>query len=603
MPCPGGREAIHVSGRAQVAVSGQPVWLGNADRPLFGWLHAPERVSGAVVLCLPIGDESFAAYRAYRLLAQQLESCGVAALRFDYLGTGDSAGLLEDVKDVGTWITDISRAVEFVRESGACSVVLVGMRVGALLARRAASLSDVRLLALWDPCESGRGFLREQRLLGATGKLPSAGQNVQESPDVEIQGAVLPGSLAASLEALDLLDDSAHVLDRLLLLVRPGRSRAERVQMAVPARSIRCEEVLQQERFFDVDVWNPFVDDSSVRLISRWCVEALGANQERPSAVAAPPAWRPAIVQPEGKHRAVVETPVSLGAGHIFGIVSEPAGVQDPLAPAVALLNMGLDRHTGPSRMWPELARSWAGRGVRVLRFDLSGIGDSGTRADQLPEIVYPATALEDIAAAACYLAPGDPARVLLVGACSGGYHATEGGAALNSKAVWLINPAVPSSKALRRVTHDDTADTDRRAVRRLPPIVVRLAQSPWAARLAHFLMPRIAWRVLDATGLYPFAARAFRTLVKGGTDTYVLCGAAEARKFVAYGTSELRRLSRSGHFHFEVADDLDHTLLRAHSRQRVSAELSEYVLGPFSNRHGCGEAPCTDVGSGPSSP
>ncbi len=594
----GGGEGSDAVERACIAVSGQPVWFGDADRPLFGWLHAPERAFGAAVLCLPVGDEGFPAYRAYRLLAEQLESAGVAVLRFDYTGTGDSAGSLEDVRDVDTWIADTCRAVDFVREAGARAVALVGMRIGALLARRASTCRDVRLLALWDPCESGRGFLREQRLLGVTGKTPTAESATGEPAGVEIQGAMLSGPLAASLAALGLRDDAAPPLDRLLVLVRPGPERAGRVCQSVAAISTVCEQLLEQERFFDVNVWDPYVAAASVRLVVDWCVESITPGRQLPSHVAAPATWRPAVVEPAGRHGAVVETPVSLGAGHMFGLISEPEGPQDASAPAVALLNMGLDRHTGPSRMWTELARAWAARGLRVLRFDLTGIGDSGTRDGRQAEVVYPAVALEDIAEAARYLAPDDPARVLLVGVCSGGYHAAEGGAALRSRAVWLVNTAVPSSVALRRVTLDEAADSDRHAVRRLPPIIGRLVASPTAVRIAHRYVPPFAWRVLDATGIYPFAARAFRTLVQNGTDTHVLCGPTEARKFAAYGRSELRRLSRSGHFHFEVADDLDHTLLRAHSRRRVSADLSEYVLGPFSDLCARAAAPRPDVGA-----
>jgi len=53
-------------------------------------------------------------------------------------------------------------------------------------------------------------------------------------------------------------------------------------------------------------------------------------------------------------------------------------------APAVLFLNAGLLHHVGPHRLHVNLARRLARAGVRSLRFDLSGIGDSGPRRDRM---------------------------------------------------------------------------------------------------------------------------------------------------------------------------------------------------------------------------
>ncbi|HWU86648.1 MAG TPA: hypothetical protein VN253_05215, partial [Kofleriaceae bacterium] len=64
----------------------------------------------------------------------------------------------------------------------------------------------------------------------------------------------------------------------------------------------------------------------------------------------------------------------------LFGIVTLPpeqlraASEERPFA---VLLNSGLMHRVGPFRTGVELARSLAARGVRVLRYDRSGLGDS----------------------------------------------------------------------------------------------------------------------------------------------------------------------------------------------------------------------------------
>jgi len=51
----------------------------------------------------------------------------------------------------------------------------------------------------------------------------------------------------------------------------------------------------------------------------------------------------------------------------------------------VLLLNAGLIHHVGPSRFYVKTARRLATEGFVVVRFDFSGIGDSGPRMDKLP--------------------------------------------------------------------------------------------------------------------------------------------------------------------------------------------------------------------------
>ena len=142
-------------------------WFGNPGEPSLGFLHLPDdgNVTGAVVLCPPLGYDHVLSYRAMRFVAQELAARGLAALRFDYVGEGDSVG--ESGVEVAPerWMASIARAVEYLRESGTPNVALLGLGIGALLANEAAHAVDVTALALWDPELSGRRWLRRQRSL------------------------------------------------------------------------------------------------------------------------------------------------------------------------------------------------------------------------------------------------------------------------------------------------------------------------------------------------------------------------------------------------------------------------------------------------------
>jgi hypothetical protein len=73
------------------------------------------------------------------------------------------------------------------------------------------------------------------------------------------------------------------------------------------------------------------------------------------------------------------EAALLFGAGKsLVGVITDPpSDVQAGERPAVVLLNAGLLHRVGPNRLYVKLARRLAASGFVVVRFDLSGIGDS----------------------------------------------------------------------------------------------------------------------------------------------------------------------------------------------------------------------------------
>ena len=110
--------------------------------------------------------EDHKAHNAFQILAERLVTQELAVLRFDYDGMGDYAGSNLDSGRVGAWLRSTADAIGLVRRFGVHRVSLVGMRIGATIAAHAAANDgDIDQLVLWDPCLSGRAFLREQQML------------------------------------------------------------------------------------------------------------------------------------------------------------------------------------------------------------------------------------------------------------------------------------------------------------------------------------------------------------------------------------------------------------------------------------------------------
>ena len=107
----------------------------------------------------------------------------------------------------------------------------------------------------------------------------------------------------------------------------------------------------------------------------------------------------------------------------LLGIVSEPApGELQPDLPAVIILNAGLVHRVGPFRSSVTLARRLAAMGYLVMRFDLSGLGDSEARKDCRSENER---ALDDVREAIEFLTRTRAAHsFVLHGLCSGADYA-----------------------------------------------------------------------------------------------------------------------------------------------------------------------------------
>ncbi len=181
-----------------------PFYFGSSERPLFGVHHPPKGKDArgeGVVLCYPMGQEYMRSHRAFRQLANLLVRRGYHVFRFDYFGTGDSAGASED-GSLAQWLQDVGSAIEEFRDNAALqSVSLVGLRLGAALAALAtASRSDVEKLVLWDPVVRGPSYLAE---LLAASKSPAARQN-PPSGTIGVLGFPLTPQLRDELGQLDL---------------------------------------------------------------------------------------------------------------------------------------------------------------------------------------------------------------------------------------------------------------------------------------------------------------------------------------------------------------------------------------------------------------
>jgi pimeloyl-ACP methyl ester carboxylesterase len=145
-----------------------PLYFGPPSRRLFGAFHegSPGRAQSlGVLLCNPFGQEAIRTHRLYRVLAGRLAQGGVHVLRFDYFGTGDSAGE-DSAADLDSWQQDILIAQqELQRLCGATEFTWMGARLGAAAAISAAQKKPANMphLVAWDPVVNGPAYAELMR--------------------------------------------------------------------------------------------------------------------------------------------------------------------------------------------------------------------------------------------------------------------------------------------------------------------------------------------------------------------------------------------------------------------------------------------------------
>lgn len=231
---------------------------------LYGVVHAPEAGSArGFIVCAPFGEDAKCAYRPLYETADLAAEQGWTVLRFDYFGTGNSAGAFEDftpsrAKD------DISAAIAHLREQGIELVGALGLGLGASLAFEAVAAHDAEtdFLILWQPIVSGEQFykLNIKRQLVRQMLTHGKAKGGKSTGDIiDLDGYSLRKSTIEQLKSIDLLDHSpATVPPTLLFQISFTQNMASDLQALADAchpaptsESIICEPFWKRIGFVD----------------------------------------------------------------------------------------------------------------------------------------------------------------------------------------------------------------------------------------------------------------------------------------------------------------------------------------------------------------
>jgi uncharacterized protein len=206
-------------------------FFGDRATQRFRIYHAPDGAHSrprAVLLCYPGPQEYRQTHWMYKQLAVRLANAGLHVMRFDYLGTGDSAGAAED-GSLDQWTTDVMEAAEELRAlAGVSRLAVVGMRLGAALAVRAV-VRGLRThdLVLWDPVVSGAEYLDRLTSVHHRLRLDQPYPISDRDEPNELLGIRTTASMRAHTRAIDLLVEPLGTPDLVWTVVGEPQASAE----------------------------------------------------------------------------------------------------------------------------------------------------------------------------------------------------------------------------------------------------------------------------------------------------------------------------------------------------------------------------------------
>lgn len=506
-------------------------------------VQLPDAARAGVVLCPPLGQEGVIAYRTLRLLADGLEDRGVASVRYDPSGRGDSA----DDAAPDAQVRSARDAAALLRRAGVERIAFVGLASAALVAAAAATDDDA--LVVWDAPASGRAWLRGQRALAA----------------VSVSGALTVDGVE-SLVGIDLPPAEVAVVEALTYPARSGPT------IAVVRPGSRAPRALGSAEVLEVPGTAELLDGTSIDArIPGAAVARIVDRLDAWAPAVATPTTAPALDEVLDVDDRVAERILRIGPHGLFA-VETVSSAQDEDAPVVVLHNGGAEHRTGATDYQVDLARTLARDGVRVVRVDRRGTGESSPVHADEQAFLFAQEWLDDQRAVVSALrVPAE--RLAIVGMCAGAWLA---GRAVEEHPRLVVEispndyrrtPAAPGSYA---ETAQGVADASP---------LRRWLRGPYNRWVPAGLRDRIARR-----GALGSVVGHLGPVLDRGTDVVVVATPEDVALFDRFGG---RRAVRRWGARLTVVEvpDGDHALFSPGMRRTVVAEVRSRVAETFPAR------------------
>jgi dienelactone hydrolase len=534
----------------------QNLWIASEHAFLGAAWYWPSRSAACattVILVSGVAHEERTMNGGMVALAESLADAGLPALLIDLHGCAQSAGRLDDA-DIGMrWRENIRAAVRYAHESGAARVIVIGARLGFLLAADALAHEPLAALVAWAPIANGKRYVRELKVMQR-----AFDAEAEAGGTIAIAGFSIPPNVTTHVSALDLAKIDLSNAPCLVL-----RDTAEGLHAAWVAHQSGCGLRIEQQMSRQIHSWlfasadQPDLPHDDIKELTRSC----RALHDKLAPVDEPALRRPAHrpqMQFVHRGRLVRETFVEVGPSRMTGILSEP--IECAGAHAVRLLMSTV----GPGRTFTDFARDEASRGHSSLRFDFEGFGTSGRAHVMQGGELYTHEGGRDVQAAIAHLRQAGHQRIYGLGFCAGAWSMMQAEVAPELRAAVAINVA------LYRQPGPETPDLVRRTRKHLARL------SPLLARSA--VLQGVAARIRRKDRKYCEAIEWLMRLCSA--DVRVLLAYADLDPGLDYLTFQMNDIMRGRvdrPFELQVYDGLGHLAEGLSARTRLFEDIGAF--------------------------
>jgi len=386
-----------------------PLRLQSATGVLHAVLHRPVSATArrGLLVCNPFAAECIFAYRNLVELAREGSRRGIAVVRFDYVGTGDSEGEFADA-GIESRLHDIETAWHYLEGlPGLEQLGLFGLRFGATLAALAAAQGLARpdLLILADPVVDAAAYfkqalrtniasqsttyrkvIRDRRalverineggLVSVVGGFPLGKRLRDEAACVRLESELNAPAGAVLITATGSAEDAAPPADAERLIQSYSNAGADVRFVSTPGPKIWD---LPRTYF---EAHQTLIDSVLDHLNNAAALPGETRDRSRP---------HPSAIDGSSTPFARRETMFKLRSptGNVLSGILHGPHTSPAAGAGVLLVEVGVGTRMGMHRFNVRLARRLAALGYPVVRVDPGGVGNSEGSIGPMPLLTY----------------------------------------------------------------------------------------------------------------------------------------------------------------------------------------------------------------------
>jgi uncharacterized protein len=257
---------------------------------LRGVVHQPasQPPRAGLVFVHAFAEEKKSAHRPFVEMARAASEAGIAVLRFDLRGCGDSEGRFEDAT-LDDWRADLRVALRFARTNLETDRLgLLGLRLGAVLAAEVAEQElQLACLVLWEPIVDGqrylsltmrRSTLRKKLTVHEGGGTGGVAGSAADEGVVDFDGYLVLPAVQDQIAAVDLLAEPKAYPGPTLIANLSARPKVAGPMSELASSYVQGEALVVRQE----PIWSTvgLVDPApTITATMQWLERALGARR------------------------------------------------------------------------------------------------------------------------------------------------------------------------------------------------------------------------------------------------------------------------------------------------------------------------------------